>query len=50
VVVNLKGPTEDVDVAECNIGTKEDPKFVKFSSNLLREYIEILKEFVDVFS
>jgi ribonuclease HI len=54
VAVNLKGPTEDVDVAECNIGTEEDPKFVRLSSNLSREqrteYVELLKEFADVFS
>jgi hypothetical protein len=54
VVVNFKDPTEDVDVAECNISTEEDPKFVKLSSSLLREqrakYTELLKEFSDVFS
>jgi hypothetical protein len=54
VAVNLKGPTEDADVAECNIGTEKDPKFVRLSSSLSREqrtkYAELLKEFVDVFS
>jgi ribonuclease HI len=54
VAVKFKGPTEDVDVAECNIGTEEDPKFVKLSSSLSREqraeYVELLKEFADVFS
>jgi ribonuclease HI len=47
VAVKFKGPTEDVDVAECNIGTEEDPKFVKLSSSLSREqraeYTELLK-------
>jgi hypothetical protein len=47
VAVMFKGPTEDVDVAECNIGIEEDPKFVKLSSNLPREqrveYTELLK-------
>jgi hypothetical protein len=54
VAVKGKGQTEDVDVAECNIGTEEDPKFVKLSSSLSREkraeYTELLKEFADVFS
>jgi ribonuclease HI len=54
VAVKPKGPTEDADVAECNIGTEEDPKFVKLSSSLSREqraeYDELLKEFADVFA
>jgi hypothetical protein len=54
VAVKLKGLTENVDVAECNIGTEEDPKFFKLSSSLSREkraeYTELLKEFADVFS
>jgi ribonuclease HI len=54
VAVKGKVPNEDVDVAECNIGTEEDPKFVKLSSSLSREqrveYVELLKEFTDVFS
>jgi ribonuclease HI len=37
VAVKFKGPTEDVDVAKCNIGTEEDPKFVKLSSSLSGE-------------
>ena len=45
---------EYVDTVECNIGTREEPKFVKLSSSLSREqraeYIELLKEFVDVFT
>jgi ribonuclease HI len=54
VAVKGKVSNEDVDVAECNIGTEEDPKFVKLSSSLSREqrteYAELLREFVDVFS
>jgi len=54
VEVKFKGSTNDVDVTECNIGTKKDPKFVKLSSSLSREqrdeYDELLKEFADVFS
>jgi hypothetical protein len=36
VAIKFKIPTEDVDVAECNIGIEEDPKFVKLSSSLSR--------------
>jgi hypothetical protein len=47
VAVKLKGPIENVDVDECNIGTEQDKTFVKLSSNLSREkrakYTEILK-------
>jgi ribonuclease HI len=45
---------EDVDTVECNIGTQEEPKFVKLSSSLTREhraeYTELLREFADVFA
>jgi ribonuclease HI len=54
VAVKGKISNDDVDVAECNIGTEQDPKFVKLSSSLSREkraeYTELLKEFSDVFS
>jgi hypothetical protein len=54
VVVKSKGSTEDVDVAECNIGTKKDPKFVKLSSSLSgkqrAKYDELLNKFDNVFS
>jgi hypothetical protein len=54
VVVKGKISNDDADVAECNIGTKKDTKFVKLSSKLLREkrveYAELLKEFFDVFA
>jgi hypothetical protein len=47
VAVNFKGPTEDFHVAERNIVTENDPKFVKFSSILskeqMTEYTELLK-------
>ena len=47
MAVKFKGPTKDVDVGECNIGTEEDPKFFKLSSSLSREkrakYVELLK-------
>jgi hypothetical protein len=54
VVVKIQGSTENVDVTECNLGTKKDPKYVKLSSILSKEqrveYVKLLKEFVDVFS
>jgi hypothetical protein len=54
VAVKVKGSTDDADIAEYNIGTEKDPKFVKLSSNLSREqrveYAELLKEFADVFA
>jgi hypothetical protein len=54
VVVKGKVSNEDVDTAECNIGTQEEPNFVKLSSSLINEqraeYIELLKEFTDVFA
>jgi hypothetical protein len=47
VAVKGKVSNGDADVAECNIGTEEDPKFVKLSSSLSREqraeYTELLK-------
>jgi ribonuclease HI len=37
VAIKGKVPNEDVDVAECNIGTERNPKFVKLSSSLSKE-------------
>jgi hypothetical protein len=52
--VKVKGSTENEDVTECNLGTEEDPKYVKLSSSLSKEqrveYVNLLKEFSDVFS
>jgi len=54
VFVKVEGSTEDVEVTKCNIGTEEDPKFVKLSSILSKEqrdeYARLLKEFTDLFS
>jgi ribonuclease HI len=54
VAVKGKVSNEDTDTTECNIGTQEEPRFVKLSSSLTREqkaeYSELLKEFVDVFA
>jgi hypothetical protein len=53
VAVKGKASNEEADVDECNIGTEEDPKFVKLSSSLSREqraeYAELLREFVMCF-
>jgi hypothetical protein len=37
VVVKVRGSIENVEVIECNLGTKEDPKYVKLSSSLSKE-------------
>jgi hypothetical protein len=54
VVVKDGRPIDDVDISECNIATKKNPKFVKLSSSLSREkraeYVELLRKFSDVFS
>jgi hypothetical protein len=54
VVVKFKGLTENDDVNECNFGIEEDQKYVKLSSCLSKEksieYVNIIKEFVDVLS
>jgi hypothetical protein len=54
VEVKGKVSNDDADVVECNIGTDQDPKFVKLSNNLLKEqraeYAKLLKEFIDVFA
>jgi hypothetical protein len=54
VAVKGKISNDNVDAAECNIGIEKEPKFVKLSSSLTREqrveYVELLREFADVFS
>jgi ribonuclease HI len=53
--VALKGKIsdDDVDTTQCNIGTKNEHKFVKLSRSLAKEqraeYAELLREFADVF-
>jgi ribonuclease HI len=53
VVAKVKGLSEDAGMRECNLGTEENPKYVKLSSSLSKEkrdeYVKILKEFADVF-
>jgi hypothetical protein len=36
VVVKVKGSTEEADVTECNLGTEEDPRYVKLSSSSVK--------------
>jgi hypothetical protein len=54
VDVKVKGSSEEADVIECNLGTVENPKYVKLSSSLSKEqrdeYVKLLKEFYYVFS
>jgi hypothetical protein len=52
VPVNGKVSNEYVDTTECNIGSQEEPRFVKLSCSLTSEqraeYTELLREFADV--
>jgi hypothetical protein len=54
VAVKVRGSNEDVDLKECNLGTDEDPMYVKLSSSLLEkqraDYVKLLKEFSNVFA
>jgi hypothetical protein len=54
VAIKIKDSTENADVTKCNLGTKEDPKYVKLCSIVSKEqrveYAKLLKEFVDVSS
>jgi ribonuclease HI len=54
VPVKGKVSNEDVDMTECNIGSQEEPRFVKLSSSLTREqraeYMQLLREFANVFA
>jgi hypothetical protein len=45
VAVKVKGSTENVEVTECNLGTEEDPKYVKLSRNLSKEH---MAEYVNI--
>ena len=53
VAVRGRVSGDDADTSECNIGTPEEPKFVKLSKSLTEEqragYTSLLREFVDVF-
>jgi hypothetical protein len=54
--VALKGKIseDDGDTTQCNIGTKNEPKFVRLSRSLTKEqrdeYTKLLREFADVFT
>jgi hypothetical protein len=45
---------QEEEVMECNIGTAENPKIVKFSKALATEqkdkYVSLMKKFVDIFA
>jgi hypothetical protein len=53
VAVKGRVSNGDVDTTKRNIGTQEEPKFVKLSSSLTKEkraeYTKLLREFFDVF-
>jgi hypothetical protein len=52
--VKVSGYKENEDLIECNLGTEEEPKYVKLSSSLSKnqrvEYIKLSKHFSDVFA
>jgi hypothetical protein len=54
VAVKVKGSIEEDDVTKCNLGTEEDPRYVKLSSSLPKEKrvecVKIFKEFSNFFS
>jgi hypothetical protein len=54
VAVKGKVSDDNANVMEFNIGTKEDPKFVKLSRSLSKkqraEYTKLLREFTEVFA
>jgi hypothetical protein len=54
VAMKVNGSNENADLIECNLGTEEEPKYVKLSNSLSAnqrvECIKLLKEFVDVFA
>jgi hypothetical protein len=54
VAVGGRVSGDDDDTTECNIGTPEEPKFVKLSKSLTEgqraEYTNLLREFADVFA
>jgi ribonuclease HI len=54
VAVKGRVTGDDADMAECNIGTPEEPKLVKLSKSLTEEqrigYTKLLREFADVFA
>jgi hypothetical protein len=54
VAKKLKNEPTGKDVEDCNIGTNKEPKMIKLSKSLplakKHKYIELFKEFVDVFA
>ena len=54
VARNPKVISSDIEVEDCNIWTKEQPKIIKLSKNLSLErkerYVELMREYFDVFA
>jgi hypothetical protein len=54
VAVKGRVTFDDADTTECNIGTPEEPRFVKLSKGLNEEqrigYTKLLRDFADVFA
>jgi hypothetical protein len=54
VNVKMSSSKENANLIDCNLGTKEEPKYVKLSKSLSEnqrdEYVKLLKEFSDVFA
>jgi hypothetical protein len=54
VAVKGRVSGDNVDIAECNIGTPEEPKMVKLSKSLTEEqrteYTKMLREFANMFA
>jgi hypothetical protein len=54
VAVKGRVSSDDADMAKCNIGTPEEPRFVNFSRSLTKEqraeYTKLLRELADVFT
>ena len=53
-VKNPKVTPNDVEVEDCNVGTRQEPRIIKISKNMSLEnkerYIKLMKDFFDVFS
>ena len=54
VAKKMKIETNSKEVEDCNIGIEENPKMIKLSKSLpperKRKYIELFKEYIDVFA
>jgi hypothetical protein len=54
VAIKISSSKENTNFIDCNLGTEEEPKYVKLSKCLLEnsrdEYVKLLKEFYDLFA